>query len=212
MADWNTHIYCANIVNRKLQFEGKELDLFLYGNVLPDVNAGYVITPVTKIKQAVTHFEEGFDGQSYFWVPVRFYEKYSDEIIRKNPLVLGYLFHLWLDVSIMTDFVSRVPVSSFIDNGFEVKKWKWNDMGIFISNHTQNIGRENISLVAEASKCIDEISVCEEDLIRVTEFFDHFVSNTISDDYLIYDEASLKNFYDKTCEEFVIWVNARTSD
>ena len=136
MAEWNTHLYCARKVNETLNLIGYELDLFLYGNLLPDVNAGWLINPKVKLEQPLTHFEA--IGQGYFWSPHTFYEEYKEEIKAKNPLFLGYLFHIWLDVKVMTDFVSRVPMSKMINDGYEVRSWKWKDMGVFIKNKKQN--------------------------------------------------------------------------
>lgn len=62
----------------------------------------------------------GLSSMDLFWSPMRFYEKYASEISKKNPVILGYLFHLWLDVNVMTFFMSRVPFSDVINNGSEV--------------------------------------------------------------------------------------------
>ncbi|MCQ2534808.1 MAG: hypothetical protein MJ172_09605 [Clostridia bacterium] len=206
MADWNTHLYCAQKVNETLKFEGLEKDMFLFGNLMPDVNAGWLISPKTKIDQPITHFEA--IGQGYFWCPHTFYSKYQAEIHKKNPLMLGYLFHLWLDVKIMTDFVSRVPMSKMLSNGYEVRSYKWKDMSVFIDDKKQclDASPENLKKIAEATKLISEIDVVEEDLVKVEDFLKKLLNEPSEYQYMIYTEQDFVDFYEKTCDDFTQWV------
>lgn len=205
MADWNTHLYCATKVNEALAFSGKDLDLFLYGNLFPDINMGWIITPETKLEQVVTHFDTV--GQGYFWEPKRFYEKYMTEIKGKSPLHLGYMFHLWLDVSIMTDFVSRVSMSQMVSNKDETKKLKWKDMRIFINDYKFTLSDEYMDDILDASKSIEEVSVTKSDLIKVHDFINDYSSEYTDEEYSVYTSELLADFYDKTCRDFIKWCN-----
>ena len=203
MADWSTHIYCAKKVNEELKFFGTDANLFLYGNILPDINTGWVFKPAVHIDQSITHFEAGYSGQDYFWSPRRFYEKYSDEIKARKPLFMGYLFHLWLDVAVTTDCFSRVLFSELINKGYDVRRFKRNDLNVYIRKYPQTISASDIDAVVEAAKDIDEVSVCAGDLLEVSEALSRFSKDIIEDRYFVYSEQDLDEFYEKVCKDFV---------
>jgi len=202
MADWKTHLYCANRVNETFDLKGKELDQFLFGSLLPDVNMGWVITPEVTLAQDVTHFDE--IGQEYFWAPLRFYEKYKADIDSKNPLYLGYLFHLWLDVSIMADFVSRVSMSDMINNYHDVRQWKWKDLDLFIKDYKYELSAEYIDDIINQSKNIEEVQITKGDLLSVVDYINTFEINA-DYDYFVYTEQELADFYEKICLDFIKW-------
>ena len=57
MPNWKTHIEFGKRVNKKLNYTDKELELFLFGNLLPDINNGYMIPDIsTKIDHEITHY------------------------------------------------------------------------------------------------------------------------------------------------------------
>lgn len=207
MADWNTHLYCANKVNKKLNFEGTDSTLFLYGNLLPDINPGWLFKTDVHVDHTVTHFYDKDLGPEYYWAPYRFYAKYEHEIKAENPLFLGYLFHLWLDISIMTEFMSRVSMSLQISHGPEVREWKWKELRIFIQKHPQTLSSENLSAVAEASKGIQEIALSESDLAQVAPYLSVDMNDRVEGDYHIFDDALLEAVYEKICQDFISWVN-----
>lgn len=209
MADWNTHLFCANKVNESLGFEGAALEMFLYGNLLPDVNPGWLIKPKNHIDQPITHFEAGMAGQDYFWVPKRFFEKYKEKIIVKNPVYLGYLFHLWVDVTLMTNFVSRVKMSDMIDNGKEVREWKWKDVYAFIKKYTVNLPIDNIDLVVEEAKEIEEISVVREDLLQIPDFLINLAKENEYTEFGVFDQESASAFFESVCDDFVFWCKGK---
>lgn len=209
MADWSTHLYCAEKVNQVLKFEGVDLDVFLYGNLLPDINPGWVVRPSVQIDQSITHFEEGYTGQAYFWAPVRFLEKYTAEIQRKNPIFLGYLFHLWIDVGVMTAFMSRVPFSAMMKDGSEVNRIKRNDLNIYIKKYPQRLATDNIAAVVRAAEGIKEISITKEDLEQVPGSIDNGPADIIDGKYHVFDEKSLDVFYAQSCSDFVAWLHEK---
>ncbi len=206
MADWNTHLYCATKVNESLAFSGRDLDLFLYGNLFPDINMGWIITPDVKLEQKDTHFDTV--GQGYFWEAQRFFNKYRDEIVNKSPLHIGYMFHLWLDVSIMTDFVSRVSMAALVSNTVETKKLKWKDMRIFIKDYKFTLSSENLDEVYSSASSIDEVNITKNDLIKVRDFINDYVPEYVDEDYSIYSAEVLALVYDKICNEFISWCNS----
>lgn len=207
MSDWNTHIHCANIVNKELKFSGKDLDLFLYGNLLPDVNMGWIIAPEVRLEQADTHFD-GM-GQEYFWAPLRFYDKYKDEINKRNPIYLGYMFHLWMDVCFMSDFVSRISMSEMIDKRYEVREIKWKDAAVYIKDYRHELSSDNIDEIVEAARGIDEVQLVKSDLLKVADYVNAGASEYDGGDYRVYTTDEFDKFYEKTCQDFIKWVLAR---
>lgn len=208
MAEWNTHLYCARKVSEKLNLEDVQKDLFLFGNLIPDVNPGWVIKPETRIEQYITHFDVEKSGPQYFWEAYRFYEKYEAEIRKKNPVYLGFLFHLWVDVKLTSDFMSRVPMSQMISRGIDVREWKWKDNRLFIKDFPQTISRENIALAVEAAKGIEEINVTENDLNHAVDFLENRnVGDGIDDySYQVYGQESMRKLFDEISLDFVEWV------
>lgn len=208
MADWNTHLYCAHRVNRVLQYDGKDLDMFLFGNLLPDVNMGWIIECGAHLEQADTHFDA--IGQEYFWAPLRFYEKYKTEIDSEDPLFLGYLFHLWLDVSFMTDFVNRIPMSQMISDYHNVRQLKWKDAGLFSKEYRFPLSAEHIDDIVVHSKAIEEISITADDLLRVVEYTNSESQEYEADEYYLYTKEEFAEFYERICCDFISWVKNPT--
>ena len=44
MPNWKTHIEIGLRLNEELKYDKKNLNLFLFGSILPDINNGYLIT------------------------------------------------------------------------------------------------------------------------------------------------------------------------
>ena len=91
MPSWSIHLTVANKVNKEIN---TELDSFLYGNLLPDVDHN------SKINRYVAHYYN--DNLPFKKCPKakqidinNFLKDYSNNI--KNPLILGYYCHLLTD-------------------------------------------------------------------------------------------------------------------
>ena len=61
MPSWGIHLEIANRVYKKL--ENIDKNLFMFGNVMPDINNGYVIKDVNKI---ISHKKTHYDGEKDF--------------------------------------------------------------------------------------------------------------------------------------------------
>lgn len=204
MCDWNTHLYCAHKVNQRLKFEGQELDMFMFGNLLPDVNMGWIIAPEVRLEQCYTHFD-GM-GQEYFWAPQRFYEKYKEAIDSRDPLHLGYLFHLWMDVANMTYFVNKIPMSQMISDYHKVRELKWKDTSIFIRNHKFTLSDNNVNSIVSHAKAIDEVNISKSDLLKVVDYINEGTREFEADSYQLYSEKELEDFYERNCSDFISWL------
>ena len=75
MPNWKTHIEISKQLNKKLNYNDEEFELFAFGNILPDINNGHLVKDVSKIiDHKITHFVA--DKKSY----INFYNKYKDII------------------------------------------------------------------------------------------------------------------------------------
>ena len=65
MPNWKTHIEIGLRLNEELKYDKKNLNLFLFGSILPDINNGYLITDISnKIEHDITHMGK-FINSSY---------------------------------------------------------------------------------------------------------------------------------------------------
>lgn len=97
MPSWAIHLKVAKELAKDMPQE--EEQRFLLGNLLPDVNVGYLINPISKqIPYSITHYGkmETFDGKTREFPDYEtFIKKYVDSM--KDPIVRGYLAHLATD-------------------------------------------------------------------------------------------------------------------
>lgn len=97
MPSWAIHLKVAKELAKNMPKE--DYQRFLLGNLLPDVNVGYLINPISKkIPYSITHYGkmETFDGKTKEFPDYEtFIQNYAGDI--KDPIVLGYLAHLATD-------------------------------------------------------------------------------------------------------------------
>jgi len=97
MPSWAIHLKVAKELAKNMPKE--DYQRFLLGNLLPDVNVGYLINPISKkIPYSVTHYGkmETFDGKTKEFPDYEtFIQNYAGDI--KDPIILGYLAHLVTD-------------------------------------------------------------------------------------------------------------------
>ena len=89
MPNWGEHLAVANKLAKKIK---EDKNLFLFANILPDIQAGYLVKGISNIQpRNIDHF----DLKNGKWGYENFYDKYSKKL--NNPVVLGYLTHLMTD-------------------------------------------------------------------------------------------------------------------
>ena len=127
MPSWPVHLVIAKKVNAKLKLNE---DLFLYGNLIPDVDKG------TKITRYEAHYYN--ETLPFPTVPQekmininKFINVYKDAL--NNPLILGYYSHLLTD--------------QFYNEKIYTTKWiqdeNNNIIGIKFNNRILKIGKED---------------------------------------------------------------------
>lgn len=99
MPTWGMHLLTAKKLNKKLKIN--DYNLFLIGNIITDINNGYLVSNVSKvISHKDTHYYSGKKnektGEIMFYDVEKFIQDNKENL--KNSLVLGYITHLLTDV------------------------------------------------------------------------------------------------------------------
>ncbi len=167
MPRWEIHLEVAKKINQRLKFSGKELELFLLGNILPDVNNGHLVRNISiKYKHEFTHFTTE-DYYSY----KHFFDKYGDVII-KSPLLLGYYVHLYLDYYWNQTFYNRIGENVTQEEHDRLNKFKQSDFRIYGYNFLENnIKINDFDNILNECKKIKEIHITLQDLENIEKYF-----------------------------------------
>lgn len=92
MPRWGEHIIIANKVYNKISNKiDLDFNLFLFGNIIPDVQDGYLVKNISNIvDHKINHYD--YNDKKVF---ENFYDNYKENI--KNSIFLGYFTHLATD-------------------------------------------------------------------------------------------------------------------
>lgn len=227
MPCWGMHLHIAKKVNKRLNLEE---NLFLIGNVLPDIYSGYIIKNASKIeKYEISHFGERtlLGGKKYTLPNIEKFEKENELFFRENILLLGYFSHILTDYFFNKYSFEKIYVKDENSNtigcylkngefyktdGMEVRSFKHSDFSRFSNKKLENFKNKLIELTPEIigmSKKINTMEIYEEDLIKTVEYINDMIlykcekNNKIKfDDYKIYTEEILQKITDD-CIDFV---------
>ena len=202
MPSWNIHLEAGNRIAKKLRFNKKEKQEFLFGCLLPDINNGYINNPKITKPHHETHY--AYDQKS----SLNFYAENKSEIDAKNPIYLGYLFHLYTDGFFNYDFyrtIKRHPLGQ--DKTHEEKtKIKHHDFWLYDTNfhHSLDIDEKTAAEIAKKACKINAVQISVEDILDVNGILKHSDLNDDikNDDYIFYSEESLNNLLEDMIESF----------
>ncbi len=186
MPSWKTHIEIAKRISEKLNITNNELNEFMIGSILPDINNGYVVKKISNIySHKKTHYEEN-GGITY----VNFYNQYKNLI--KEPLILGYYVHLYTDYIWNNDFYSRIEKNvnycNYTSN--ELREIKHNDFKLYNNKYVKNtINIINIDEVLNKIKLINNVSINKKDLINAIEYLNTY--NIFLSTYKFYKDKEM---------------------
>ena len=102
MPGWNIHLEAGERVASKLKFTKLSKKEFLLGCILPDINNGYI----NKVKKRKQHEETHYAYNQKS--SLNFYAENRDKIRERDPIFLGYLFHLYTDGFFNYDFYRTI--------------------------------------------------------------------------------------------------------
>ena len=185
MPNWGEHLLIANKILKKVKIDE---NLFLFGNILPDVQDGFLVKGISNIQpHNINHYDlngENFNPKNKKEYDV-FYEIYSEKM--DNPIIIGYLTHLitdflWNDIFYNGKCVKENnKLIGFINKNGELIKGNKNDLrinkqrdfGIFSSyiykNHDMKLPKFS-SEVAQNANIIENININDEDVRKVVDY------------------------------------------
>ena len=185
MPNWGEHLLIANKLLKKIKLDE---NLFLFGNILPDVQDGFLVKGISNIQpHKINHYDlngENYDPNNKKEYEV-FYEMYSEKM--DNPIIMGYLAHLitdslWNDIFYNGKCVKENDkLIGFINKKGELikgdkadlRKNKQSDFGIFSSyiykNHNMKIPEYNLE-IAKNANFIKNININNDDVKKVVDY------------------------------------------
>lgn len=185
MPNWGEHLLIANKILKKIKLNE---NLFLFGNILPDVQDGFLVKGISNIQpHKINHYD--LNGENYNPNNKKeyevFYEMYSKKM--DNPIIIGYLAHLitdslWNDIFYNGKCVKENDkLIGFINKKGELikgdkndlRKNKQNDFGIFSSYIYKNYNMKLPEFSLEVSKnanIIENININDEDVKKVVDY------------------------------------------
>ena len=201
MPHWKTHIEIAKRCNEFLKFNKSDYTLFLFGNILPDINNGYIISDiVTHIDRNYTHFKDNDSHKIY----LNFYNEYKNNI--KNPMILGYYCHLYADYS-FNNFAYPILNNNESFKNYtkdELRRFKQDEFKRYNTNFSDNkITIYDCNEILEETKKINRVKIYKGDIIKVSKYLNNGENiqnlnffNKNDFDILIGDIVNeIKNFY-----------------
>ena len=119
MPRWGTHLQVANNILKKRKDISK--NEFLFGNILPDLQSGYLITDVSNISSHVLNHYKYDNGLPTY---INFLNAYDGKL--DNSMLLGYYSHLITDYYFNKWFKERLvcgesmKVKGYINNNNDI--------------------------------------------------------------------------------------------
>lgn len=220
MPSWGIHLEIANRLTKKIQNIDK--NLFIFGNVVPDINNGYVIKDISKtISHKITHY----DGEKDFKGYRKFYLKYTKCI--ENPIILGSLTHLMTDyyynnITYTTKAIweNGKVVGINLNSGEKIKcdkeavrKMKVNDFRIFADYIYKNRKLANIKFdekMLSVTPIVEEFDITEENANKTIKYINDYINqNKIiiekceNKEYKIFTQKEMEDIAED-CVKFIL--------
>ena len=202
MPSWNIHLEAGNRLADKLKFKGKARQEFLLGCLLPDINNGYINKVSTKKEHGETHY--AYNQRS----SLNFYAENKDEIDRKDPIFLGYLFHLYTDGFFNYDFyrtIKRHPLGEGLSH-LEKQKIKHHDFWVYDTNfrHHLDYTPSDLERLTSYANQINATDITPEDIENIEQILtdEAFGENMKGEKYQFYTKKRLDDLMDDMIDSF----------
>lgn len=202
MPSWNTHLEAGNRLADKMKLAGHARQEFLLGCLLPDINNGYINEVSTKKEHGETHY--AFDQKS----SLNFYAENKDEIDRKEPIFLGYLFHLYTDGFFNYDFYRTIKhhrLGEGLDHD-EKQKIKHHDFWLYDTSfrHHLDYKPSDLERLASYANQIHVTDVTPQDIENIENILtdEAFGQSIKGEKYLFYSKKRLDDLMDDMIDSF----------
>lgn len=201
MPSWSIHLEAGNRIADKLKFSPEKRKEFLVSCILPDINNGYVNNPHIHKEHCETHYVDGRD-------PIQnFYKENETEIENRDPIFLGYLFHLYTDCTFNQDFEKRIEGHSISKKTeTEQENIKHNDFWLYGTNfyHVLNITPDEAATFAKKACKIKPVEINADDILEVADIIRiNKINDAIKDnEYIVYTKEDFDQLLEIVCEDF----------
>ncbi len=203
MPSWNTHLEAGSRLADKLKLSGIKRQEFLLGCILPDINNGYINHVSVKKRHHETHY--AYNDKS----TKNFYAENRAVIDAKNPIFLGYLFHLYTDGYFNHTFYrefQKSPLSCKLPSD-EWRGIKHHDFWLYDTkfHHQLSVKNADLKRLAEHANAINVVEITSKDIENVeTILADNTLhSHLKGNDYIFYSEKRLDDLLDDTINGFI---------
>ena len=201
MPSWNIHLEAGNRIADKLKLTRKDRQDFLVGCIIPDINNGYINSPVVVKPHHETHY--AYNQKS----SLNFYAENKKKIDQKDPVYLGYLFHLYTDGFFNYDFyrnIKRHPLGEKSED--EKRDIKHHDFWLYDTNyhHTIDLADQDATRIAKIASKINAVDVTGKDILDALAILKRADLNDDikNDKYIFYTKEALNNLLEDMCESF----------
>ncbi|MBR2544263.1 hypothetical protein IKF04_03110 [Candidatus Saccharibacteria bacterium] len=202
MPGWNVHLEAGNRLADRLELSQEPRKEFLFGCLLPDVNNGYINKVKTRKHHYETHY--AFDKKS----SLNFYAANKAAVDAREPIFLGYLFHLYSDGYFNYDFyrtIKRSPKWSHL-NPDEKQDIKHHDFWLYDSKFHHYLQIESpaeMQHLAHLANTIDATDIEPADIADLERVLKYELNTSVVDEpYQFYTEERLEDLVGSTIQSF----------
>ena len=203
MPGWNIHLEAGERVARKLKFTKFKKREFLLGCVLPDINNGYI----NKVKKRKHHEETHYAYNQKS--SLNFYAENREQIRAREPIFLGYLFHLYTDGFFNYDFYRTIKRHKLGEglNHDEKNEIKHHDFWLYDMNfhHQLGVKDEELKELAKISNRVPAVDITPEDIADVERILmmDNLNENLRGSKYQFYTKKRLDDLLEDMIDSFM---------
>ena len=202
MPSWNIHLEAGKRLSKKLKFSGVKRKEFLLGCLLPDINNGYINKVKIKKHHEETHY--AYDQKS----SLNFYAENRERVNNKDPIFLGYLFHLYTDGYFNYDFyrtIKRHPLGEGLDH-IAKRDIKHHDFWLYDTNFHHHLGVKPSDLAHLAARA-NEIPATDINPEEIADIERILIDNKLGAamqgaHYKFYTKERLDDLLDDMIESF----------
>lgn len=221
MPSWSIHTIIANKISDRININKNS---FVFGNIVPDINTGYLVEDISKrLSHMATHFtkEEDLKDIKFNTDNIkRFKEEYKNKM--NNPIILGSYVHLltdcfWNKMAFEEHYIYddekkfkgiKLHSGEIIEcekrQATMMKQREFKEFGAQLLKENKDtifpvFSKEIVEDVTE----IEELNITEEDVIKVVKYLDEVIRNQQPKkdfEYVVFTQEELQRKFEDTIE------------